>query len=106
MQRIVFLTPDFAVTGALGREDLAEMAAQGFKSVLSNLPEGELRQYPSAAEKAELAARAGLGLRHVPVTKSEVWWRAWAGRWTSWRHPSCALRVWPSLGRRLRQPAG
>jgi uncharacterized protein (TIGR01244 family) len=72
MQRIVFLTPNFAVTGALGREELAEVATQGFRSVLSNLPEGELRQYPSAAEEAELAARAGLGFRHVPVTKSEV----------------------------------
>jgi sulfide:quinone oxidoreductase len=72
VQRIVFLTPGFAVTGALGREDLAQVAAQGFKSVLSNLPDGELSQCPTATEEAELAARVGLGFRHVPVTKSEV----------------------------------
>jgi sulfide:quinone oxidoreductase len=72
MQRIVFLTPQFAVTGGLGREDFARVAAQGFRSVLSNLPDGELRQYPAAAEAAQLAARAGLGYRHVPVIKSEI----------------------------------
>ena len=72
MQRIVFLTPQFAVTGALEREDFALVAAQGFKSVLSNLPDGESKRHPGAAEAAELAARAGLGFRHVPTTKSEI----------------------------------
>jgi sulfide:quinone oxidoreductase len=72
MQRIVFLTPQFAVTGALNRDDFALVAEQGFKSVLSNLPDGESRQHPSAAEEADLAGRAGLGFRHVPTTKSEV----------------------------------
>jgi uncharacterized protein (TIGR01244 family) len=72
MQRIVFLTPHFAVTGALSRDDFASVAAQGFKSVLSNLPDGESRQHPTAAEAAGLAGQAGLGFRHVPATKSEV----------------------------------
>lgn len=72
MQGVIFLTPHFAVTGALGRDDLANVAAQGFKSVLSNLPDGELRQHPSAAEEAELAGRAGLAFRHVPAIKSEI----------------------------------
>jgi uncharacterized protein (TIGR01244 family) len=68
----VFLTPHFAVTGALGRDDFAKLAAQGFRSVVSNVPDGESTMHPSAAEEAELAGAAGLGFRHVPVTKSQA----------------------------------
>ena len=72
MNKITYLTPYFAVTGALQPDEFAEVAALGFKSVLSNLPDGELSKYPSAAEEAELAKAAGLGFRHVPAIKSEV----------------------------------
>ena len=72
MNRIVFLTPQFAVTGALRAEDFATVAAQGFRSVLSNLPDGESSQHPSSAEEARMAAGAKLGFRHVSATKSEV----------------------------------
>ena len=72
MNKITYLTPYFAVTGGLQPGDFAEVAALGFKSVLSNLPDGESSKFPSAAEEAELARRAGLGFRHVPAIKSEV----------------------------------
>jgi uncharacterized protein (TIGR01244 family) len=72
VNRITFLTPQFAVTGALRRSDFSEIAAQGFRSVLSNLPDGEVQQYPSALQEADLAALANLGFRHVPATKGEV----------------------------------
>jgi sulfide:quinone oxidoreductase len=72
VNRITYLTPYFAVTGALLPDAFAEVAARGFKSVLSNLPDGESSKYPSAAEEAELAKAAGLGFRHVPAIKSEV----------------------------------
>jgi sulfide:quinone oxidoreductase len=72
VHKIVYLTPDFAVTGALQPHEFAEVAALGFKSVLSNLPDGESSRFPSSAEEAELAKRAGLGFRHVPAIKSEV----------------------------------
>jgi uncharacterized protein (TIGR01244 family) len=72
VNKIAYLTPYFAVTGALQPDEFAEVAALGFKSVLSNLPDGESRKYPSAAEEAALAKAAGLGFRHVPTIKSEV----------------------------------
>ena len=37
MNKITYLTPYFAVTGALLPDDFAEVAAHGFRSVLSNL---------------------------------------------------------------------
>ena len=49
MNKITQLTPHFAVTGALQPADFAEIAAAGFKSILSNLPDGELAAYPTSA---------------------------------------------------------
>jgi sulfide:quinone oxidoreductase len=72
VNKITNLTPHFAVTGALQPADFPGIAALGFKSILSNLPDGESSRYPSAPEEAELAKGAGLGFRHVPAIKSEV----------------------------------
>ena len=72
MYKITHLTPHFAVTGALQPSDFAEIVAAGFKSVLSNLPDGELPAYPSSRREAELAAGAGLGFRHIPTTKADL----------------------------------
>jgi sulfide:quinone oxidoreductase len=72
MIKVTHITPHFAVTGALQPADFAEIAAAGFKSVLSNLPDGESRAHPTSREEAELAARAGLGFRHVPTAKADL----------------------------------
>lgn len=72
MNRIVRITPQFAVTGALHPGDFAEAAALGFKSIISNLPDGEQPRRPTSGQSAELAAEAGLGFRHIPVTKADV----------------------------------
>jgi uncharacterized protein (TIGR01244 family) len=72
MKHPIHITPHFAVTGALQREDFARAAALGFKSIISNLPDGELSAHPTSGEATELAARAGLGFRHVPVIKHDL----------------------------------
>lgn len=72
MQRIVQITPQFAVSAALAPADLALAAGMGFRAVLSNLPDGELPGAPGSAEERELAARAGLGFAHVPVRKGDL----------------------------------
>ena len=72
VNKIIQITPHFAVTGALQPDNFAEIAAMGFKSVLSNLPDGESSRHPSSAEERELAARAGLGFRHVPTVKADA----------------------------------
>jgi uncharacterized protein (TIGR01244 family) len=72
MHKLVRITPHFAVTGAMQPADFAEAAGLGFKSILSNLPDGESSAYLTAKQEAELAAQTGLGFRHVPVTKQDV----------------------------------
>jgi uncharacterized protein (TIGR01244 family) len=72
MNRIIEITPHFAVTGALQRADFAQAAAAGFRSIISNLPDGESQVHPTSRQETELAAEAGLGFRHIPVTKAEA----------------------------------
>jgi uncharacterized protein (TIGR01244 family) len=72
MKQVRPITDTFAVAGALAPEDFAEVAAMGFKSVISNLPDGESRAHPTASEAAAMAERAGLEFRHLPVTKFEL----------------------------------
>jgi sulfide:quinone oxidoreductase len=72
LPKIVPITPHFAVSGALLPDDFAEAARLGFRSILSNLPDGESLAYPSSAQEADLAADAGLGFRHIPTTKFDV----------------------------------
>jgi len=72
MNKIAYITPDFAVTGYLEPADFAEAGALGFKAIISNLPDGESARHPSSAVEARLAAEAGLGFRHIPATKHDV----------------------------------
>src|SRR5258705_12181108 len=72
MNPIVHVTPQFAVTGALGSQDLVAVAGAGFRSVLSNLPDGELPAVPDSGEAGALAAGAGLALRHLPIRKGGI----------------------------------
>jgi sulfide:quinone oxidoreductase len=73
MQKIItHITEEFAVSPALSPDDFAHIAAMGFRSVISNLPDGELRALPTSHEASALARRAGLEYRHIPVIKSDI----------------------------------
>jgi sulfide:quinone oxidoreductase len=72
MDKPIFITPQFAVTSALDQEDFPAAAAAGFRSILSNRPDGEAEDQLSARAEAVLAWRAGLQFRHVPAPKLEI----------------------------------
>ena len=72
MKPVRHITDAFAVSGALSPEDFASIAAMGFKSVISNLPDGETRASPAGREAADIARQSGLEYRHIPVTKFEL----------------------------------
>ena len=72
MARVIYLTPDFAVAGQLAPADFAALAAQGFKSIVSNRPDGEEYSQLSADQSRELATAAGLQFRHLPLRMPDV----------------------------------
>lgn len=72
MDAIVYLTPDFAITGVLAPADFAAAAELGFKAILNNRPEGEEEGQLNNATEAELAWQAGLRYRFLPLDKHEL----------------------------------
>lgn len=72
MDTPIFITPDFAVTSALEPEDFEAAAALGFRSILSNRPDGEAEGQMTARAEAVHAWRAGLQFRHVPAPKLDL----------------------------------
>ncbi|MEO8651775.1 MAG: TIGR01244 family sulfur transferase [Hyphomicrobiaceae bacterium] len=72
MNMPVFITPQFAVTAAMAPEDFAAAAAMGFRSVLSNRPDGESAGQMTARQESVHAWRAGMKFRHVPAPKLDL----------------------------------
>jgi sulfide:quinone oxidoreductase len=72
MDTITYITPSFAVTSALVPEDFPEIAALGFRAVVSNRPDGEEEGQLTGRDEAVLAWRSGLSFRHVPAAKHEL----------------------------------
>ncbi|MGE3066293.1 MAG: sulfur transferase domain-containing protein [Hyphomicrobiaceae bacterium] len=72
MDKITYITPQFAVTSELAPEDFPAAAALGFKSIISNLPDGESADGLTARREAVLAWRHGLTFQHVPAPKLDI----------------------------------
>lgn len=61
------VTDDFSVAPQISLQDLQTAAAQGFKLVINNRPDGEDPTQPSSAEVEAAARAAGLDYVHIPV---------------------------------------
>ena len=68
--KIVKLTDALAVSEQITPEDVAQIAAQGYRVLINNRPDGEGEAQPSAASIAAAAQAAGLEYHHMPVTAS------------------------------------
>ncbi len=62
------LTEHLTVSSQLQASDFDGLARQGVRLVINNRPDGEVRGQLPAAEAALLAAQAGIGYRHIPIT--------------------------------------
>ena len=62
------VTPDFAVAAQLGTEDVARAAAEGYRTIIVNRPDGESPGQPSASEIRAAAEAAGLVFRAIPFS--------------------------------------
>jgi sulfide:quinone oxidoreductase len=69
---ITQITPDYSVAPQIGVDDVAEIAARGFRAIMCNRPDGESAgQPPEAAIRAEAEAR-GLAFAFVPVISGAI----------------------------------
>ncbi|MGZ8337572.1 MAG: TIGR01244 family sulfur transferase [Allosphingosinicella sp.] len=66
------LSPDFAVAPQLRREDLAGIAASGFRTVVNNRPDGEAPDQPSSDEIEAAARQLGLDYIHIPIVPGQM----------------------------------
>lgn len=62
------VTPDFAVAAQLEAADMARAAAEGYRTVISNRPDGEAPGQASGNEMRAAAEAAGLIFKHIPFS--------------------------------------
>lgn len=66
MADIRVVTDRFAVAPQIELEDLPQLASAGYRHIISNRPDGESPDQPSAQQVAEAARREGLTFVHAP----------------------------------------
>ena len=66
------ITPVFSVSAQITPEEVAEIAARGFRSIMCNRPDGEAPDQPEAALVRAEAERQGLGFAFVPVVSGWI----------------------------------
>ena len=70
--KIAKLTPFLSVSPQIAETDLGGLAAQGFRAVINNRPDGEAEDQLESAALAAAAGRVGLDYRHVPVVSGRI----------------------------------
>jgi uncharacterized protein (TIGR01244 family) len=72
MEKIVFITPNFAVMGQPAMEDFFRIAKLGFKAVINNRPDAEEEGQLASQTAAVHAGMLGLGYSHIPAGKLDL----------------------------------
>lgn len=62
------ITPDYAVSPQIDPDDIPEIAAAGFTTIICNRPDAEVPPSHHASVMAEAAHNAGLRFVDIPVT--------------------------------------
>ena len=62
-----YLNDSFAVTGQISVADVAQLAEQGFTTVVCNRPDGEEPGQPASASIAEACQQSGLVFHFIPM---------------------------------------
>ena len=65
---IVKLTENLAVSAQISLDDVAQIAAAGYKVLMNNRPDGEDSHQPAGALIATAAEAAGMEYHHIPIT--------------------------------------
>lgn len=72
MTRMHKLTDSLSVAAQISVADLDTLAAQGFRSVINNRPDGEADDQPASADLQAAALKAGLAYLHIPVVSGDL----------------------------------
>ncbi|HEY1043896.1 MAG TPA: TIGR01244 family sulfur transferase [Telluria sp.] len=73
MEDIKQIAGHFHATSQVAREDVAEIAAAGYKSMICNRPDGEAGpDQPSHEEIASAAREFGIEFAYVPVVPGKI----------------------------------
>lgn len=70
--KLAVLTPNVTVLAQPSAEDIVDLAAKGYRSIIGNRPDGESEDQPSWAEFEAAAAGQGLEARHIPVVMGQI----------------------------------
>jgi sulfide:quinone oxidoreductase len=70
--KIAQLTPQLSASPQILPGDLGAIAAQGFKTLICNRPDGEGADQPTHEELATAAATLGMRLHYLPVVSGKV----------------------------------
>lgn len=65
--KLTDVTPGFVVCGQISVDQVPEIAAQGFRMVINNRPDGEEEGQPQAENLRQAFATHGIAYRHIPV---------------------------------------
>ena len=66
------INDEYAVSGQISVEDLAQIKSMGFKSIVCHRPDGESPEQPAYADIADKAKELGLEIRYIPVGHAGV----------------------------------
>ncbi len=66
------LTNEVFVSGQITVGDVASLAAQGFRAIICNRPDGEALEQPQFSEIEKAAKEHGLSIIYQPVTTSAI----------------------------------
>ena len=66
------INEEYSVAGQISVDDLKDIKAAGFKSIVCHRPDGEAAGQPDFAEIEKAAKELGLEMRHVPVGPTGV----------------------------------
>lgn len=69
---IRFVTPEFAVSPQIIKDDAAELAKAGFTKVINNRPDGESADQPTSMNIMSAVSSEGMGYLHIPIVGSTI----------------------------------
>ena len=70
--KLAVLTPNVTALAQPSVDDVAELAARGYKSIISNRPEGETEDQPAWLDLKAAAAAKGMDAVQIPVVMGQI----------------------------------